>query len=1208
MTIQEKELDFINKAQSRISGLASEIASDLNESYDSLDKAELAIELSDVITSLQSEFNDWTDAEKEFVIDYYNLKADLNELAIIAFELKFNNTTDPDGSGGDNSWVPAYTALNAKVDDNKTETDAEIVRLDGRIDSLDFSNLIPQEVLDEIAANTNARHSHSNKDILDTIDQQFVDDVSASKTHTEDGTIHVTGTQKSDWDNRVTQQELTSGLGGKAELEHGHEMSDVNGLTEAFEGLVPEKGDPGTDGQTPVLVAGTATEGPLAIDIDATNPGEPVLNLTIPPGKDGEDFTIDEFGNAADRLDSAYNNVDAGYAYLGLDNGTLYFRNPYNDIGTFIPATSASGWLASQFMGRDGWSPVIGTAVLSDSKTVMVLVGWVGGSGTPPDLGTGGQPTYIGVDGFTQDPNKATNVKGNAGLKGDIGKAVFPDATDVIANRYLYDNETAEFMFLASESGQMFMKRSDAIGDWSSGYQWKGDKGDKGDIGPVGPSGEGSGLVEFPVINGGLVPLSKGSVVCPDPNTVITLGNSYIKDKSRLIAVLRNDILPGEAGVAIKVGFLENVDTSMFDNPGDIIYLGTSGNYVKTPPIDGGFVTIVGVVETISATTGSITVDTSTSNLTVEVTNTNGYPTDQKAKTTLSADEGTRTFTINTPDDFHYYELGEKFERTGNDSVVWTDQEGEHWFYYVRDVLTHEFNPTFDKRVSIVLNNAFTAAIYWNATDKVIVGDIQDERHGIGMSPVTHLYHHITTGARYVSGFSLGDMIVDGNGTSDTHLQLSVSAGVYFDEDITHNESGLAFPATIPVMYNLGVNAYVREGSIAGFSALNDGAGGRIYYNQNDGGDWKLTPCPDRDFCLYHIFGFNGQSVNTVSIMGQATYGTIGEARQAAATEVSNIFSHLPSVEMIPIATIIYEARDSYTNTLSARIRLTDDGNNYVDWTKTELSPGSPASSHANLTNVLQAGLGVVQGHVNEGLYNTINAGSIFRWDYNSVGTDTAPGANKFIIGADFINISNGPAGIGASVGNFLSALTDGSRIFLSKLTDPQVYLSLNVTGVPVAESGYYHIPITVHDADIALTDLDTFGFVFQQGASVGGGGAAETAIESAVAWDGSSYAISLAVSKIFKLTVNNLVSAATLALTFPADANTISREVVVEIDNSNNVVPISLITFDDNAGAYTWKWSPGTKPTGLAAGAKAQLYIYNTSNTEVKPGWEIDE
>jgi len=461
---------------------------------------------------------------------------------------------------------------------------------------------------------------------------------------------------------------------------------------------------------------------------------------------------------------------------------------------------------------------------------------------------------------------------------------------------------------------------------------------------------------------GGL--LANGTVIAPNESTVITKADAYYKDRSRLIAVLTEDIADGETGYATKLGQVGSLDTSAF-SAGQVIYLGTDGAFSATTPTDGGYACIIGVVDVSHATEGIITVDTAISDLTVEVTDTNGFPPDQKSDTQLSKVDATRTFTIGPdgPPDFHFYELGDKYEKTGSESVVWSDVEGEHWFYYDSGVLTTLANPTGSQKEHIILNHAFIAFIYWNATDNEAVIDIFEERHGIAMSPQTHLYLHLTRGAQYVSGLAVGGVIANGNGSLDTHAQFSVSAGVFFDEDLQNSPSAISVGDTVNVAYNSGATALMRSDTQTNFGVLNAPAG-RLYFNEWTGATWQLTEVSNGDFVLYHVFAINGVTVGTVSVVGQNEYGTVSSARAGASAEISNLLSQLPFAEMIPLATIIYQTRDNYSNAVKARIRSTDTGEDFIDWRTSEISQGTPASSHANLTDLEVSDTGNTWGHV----------------------------------------------------------------------------------------------------------------------------------------------------------------------------------------------------------------------------------------------------
>jgi hypothetical protein len=296
------------------------------------------------------------------------------------------------------------------------------------------------------------------------------------------------------------------------------------------------------------------------------------------------------------------------------------------------------------------------------------------------------------------------------------------------------------------------------------------------------------------------------------------------------------------------------------------------------------------------------------------------------------------------------------------------------------------------------LGQCFIATIFWRQDLQAIVLDIFDERHGTSMSPATHYYLHTTQGAQFVSGFALRNFTI-GNGSSSSHCQFSVDSGKYVDEDIEHTlDAIIAAGTTIPVLYITG-SSTLNAGTLAGFPLL-VGPNSRPYYNQQVAGVWQLTQMGSNDFVLYHIFAINGYQTRIVSVMGQNSYGSIATARAGASVEVSALKLGLPLAEIVPIGTIIFEVKDSFTNSVNARIVATAEGGNYVDWRSTELATGYSPTSHSNLTDVFNAGPGVAQGHISD-QEQTIAGNKTFSGDVTVLGTFTAGALPTWDIGTD---------------------------------------------------------------------------------------------------------------------------------------------------------------------------------------------------------------
>ena len=81
--------------------------------------------------------------------------------------------------------------------------------------------------------------------------------------------------------------------------------------------------------------------------------------------------------------------------------------------------------------------------------------------------------------------------RGETGQKGDRGDSFSVNAVGISSDLSKYANKEKGFSFLATDKGLLYIKISDASGDWSAPIAFgKGEKGDKGDTGPRGLQGE----------------------------------------------------------------------------------------------------------------------------------------------------------------------------------------------------------------------------------------------------------------------------------------------------------------------------------------------------------------------------------------------------------------------------------------------------------------------------------------------------------------------------------------------------------------------------------------------------------------------------------------------------------------------------------------------------------------------------------------------
>lgn len=347
-----------------------------------------------------------------------------------------------------------------------------------------------------------------------------------------------------------------------------------------------------------------------------------------------------------------------------------------------------------------------------------------------------------------------------------------------------------------------------------------------------------------------------------------------------------------------------------------------------------------------------------------------GYPT--RSTSQISFDDVTRTFTIEPllpATSFSYYIKGVKYTISAPVTVVLSDVTGTY-FVYFDDVGVLHVTDIFD--MSLLSTKGYTAAIYWNATAGKATY-VADERHGMRMDGATHYNLHTSLGTQFISGLALSNIVADGDGDSNTHVQLDVAPGVIIDEDLRHSicqtgstvdsfdlEQHLTPIANIPVLYRLGANAAWTVKTADTFPIIYNGTAGYTGtlppFNEFTGGAWQLTPVSNNNFVLVHILATNDINHSIVALQGIAQYGTKPAAQEVVLAEL-NQYSGLPFQEFTPIASLIFECRDAYTNTPKARIRLTDTGTTYVDWrsidTFSSSTGGGGLTDHGNLSGLL---------------------------------------------------------------------------------------------------------------------------------------------------------------------------------------------------------------------------------------------------------------
>ena len=314
-----------------------------------------------------------------------------------------------------------------------------------------------------------------------------------------------------------------------------------------------------------------------------------------------------------------------------------------------------------------------------------------------------------------------------------------------------------------------------------------------------------------------------------------------------------------------------------------------------------------------------------------------------------------RTLSIQpTGTDFKFWVAGQRYISTG-DTVQITDVEGVHVIYYDGATLTALANPTEAQISSIIRTKATVSIVYWDtsASTAIYVGE---ERHGKLMSPSTHAYLHFTEGLRYLSGLGLNTLSVDQSGNDNAHAQFGVDAGEVTDEDLYLAIAAVASGTGLPIYYMLGAGAEWQKYAKSGFSVRTyDGTSStRLAWNEYTGGAWQLTEVANTDFVLCHVFATTEKDSPMVAIMGQNDYATKSAAQSGALVEIySLILDDILPPEIKPVATVIFQTRNIYSNDVQARVVSTDDGDDYVDWRSETISRVAVSTTdHNALTNV----------------------------------------------------------------------------------------------------------------------------------------------------------------------------------------------------------------------------------------------------------------
>jgi hypothetical protein len=324
---------------------------------------------------------------------------------------------------------------------------------------------------------------------------------------------------------------------------------------------------------------------------------------------------------------------------------------------------------------------------------------------------------------------------------------------------------------------------------------------------------------------------------------------------------------------------------------------------------------------------------------------------ENKSDSVISFDESSREFSIGpASSSYTVWCIGKRYVKTSTETVTIPDTSGLYYIY-------------FNSSGSLAYKTTFftwdqdtpTAYIYWDADDNK-AHFFADERHGVTLDWATHEYLHRTRGAVIASGFGVNNYSIDGDGSSDSHAKFAIADGTFFDEDlqvdITHSSSPtlntweqvLQGTALIPVFYRS--NAIWKK-TPADIFAFRMGSS-RPQYNSYSSPNWSTVDVDNNKFLISWIIATNNLNYPIIAVMGQNSYLTIGEA-EAAVWEDLNL-DGFPIFEFRPLHKVVFQATDSFTNSVNAAIRGIYDLRRISSGG--DSIPTTPVSDHGSMTGL----------------------------------------------------------------------------------------------------------------------------------------------------------------------------------------------------------------------------------------------------------------
>lgn len=320
-----------------------------------------------------------------------------------------------------------------------------------------------------------------------------------------------------------------------------------------------------------------------------------------------------------------------------------------------------------------------------------------------------------------------------------------------------------------------------------------------------------------------------------------------------------------------------------------------------------------------------------------------------KSDSIISFDETTRIFTIQPSDSkFDVWCAGINYTFSAPETVTIPNTSGLYYIYF-DSAGTLQYKTTYFE----FQTDAPVSYVYWNATDEKAYF-FADERHGIVLDWQTHEYLHRTRGAAIASGFGAGGFTTTGDGTLDTHAQIDIANGIFFDEDmeisISHSltptantwEQRLEGPAYIPVFRHENTHWVKDEATQFPMKQGTE----RVQYNINTAGTWSSVDIDQNKFGISWVAATNNLNEPIIAILGQGSYNTQGEADAIGWDSLD--LDGFPVYEFRPLYKLTYATATGYANTPHARITGVYDIRRVISGGDQSI-PTTPVTDHGSM-------------------------------------------------------------------------------------------------------------------------------------------------------------------------------------------------------------------------------------------------------------------